>query len=264
MLRIPTSAIYLDNEPKPDWLIPDVLHKGNMVVLAGAAGVGKSFFSYALANSLATGTPFINALSVEPVRILYFDEENSRADLSAYARWTWRGMGCPSRDLLEENLYIESRSLSTSALWHRVLYEQCTTFKPDLVIIDTATPGCHIVDENDNGEASAAAQCIRGAIEASGPHCSALILKHLRTDHTTGRTDVRGAKAWKGAVDAVWFQRFSSGPSRDDGWRNTYIHPDKARAFGLTQQILLKPTPTSSRGWSVELSPLLRPFTPKE
>src|SRR5439155_437576 len=164
-----------------------------------------------------------------------------RADLSAYARWTWRGLGSPARSLLNENLRIESRTLSGANHWDRTLRELCGEFKPSLIILDTTTPACHIKNENDNAEAAAAAQRIRLAMDESGPDCAAILLKHLRVDSVTGRVDVRGAKHWKGAVDAIWYHLFCSGPRREDGWRNTYIRPDKSRAYGLRDKITIRP-----------------------
>lgn len=209
-------------------------------MLAGLAGIGKSMFCYALANSLATATRLLDGAS-PPYRVLYFDEENGRADLSAYARWTWRGLGSPPRDMLESNLRIESRTLSGSNAWNVTLRQLASEFKPDLMILDTTTPACHIKDENDNAEASAASQQVRLAMDASGPNTATFLLKHLRVDTKTGKVDVRGAKHWKGAVDGIWYHLFCSGPKRADGWRNTFIRPEKSRAYGLHHDIVIRP-----------------------
>lgn len=250
MPRIPTDSIFTTSEPSPDWLIKDTIHKGNLIMLAGLAGIGKSMFCYALSNSLATSTHLLDGAAPE-YRVLYCDEENGRADLSAYARWTWRGLGSPSLDMLDKNLRIESRTLSGSNAWNITLRQMCADFKPDLTIIDTTTPACHIKDENDNAEAAAACQQVRLAMDASGPGAVAILLKHLRVDTKTGRVDIRGAKHWKGAVDAIWYHLFCSGPKRADGWRNTFIRPEKSRAYGLHHDIVIKPQ--SERGLFVRL-----------
>lgn len=243
MPRIPTDSIFTETEPEPDWLIKDTIHKGNLILLCGLAGIGKSMFCYTLANSLATGTHWLDG-TAPTYRVLYCDEENGRADLSAYARWTWRGLGKPGRELLDSNLRIESRTLSGSNSWHVTLRQLCDEFKPHLVLLDTTTPACHIEDENDNAEAAQACQKIRVAMDAAGPDCAGLLLKHLRVDTKTGRVDVRGAKHWKGAVDGIWYHLFGSGPKRQDGWRNTFIRPEKARAYGLHEFIKIRPEPT--------------------
>lgn len=240
-MHIPIDQIYTDIEPTPDWLVPRLIHKGNLILLCGLPGTGKSFFSYALANALATGSHLLDGELLPTKKILYFDEENARADLSAYARWTWRGMGAPSRDLLRANLRIESRTLGASDDWGKTLIGRAEKFRPDLIIIDTATPACHIKNENDNAEAAIATQQIRLALDAAGPQCSALVLKHLRFDADTHRVDVRGAKHWKGAVDAIWYHLFTRGPRRADGWRNTRIVPEKGRAYGLRDELVIRP-----------------------
>lgn len=238
--RIPIDSIYTDVEPEPDWLIPNILYKGSTVLVGGMPGVGKSMFGYMLANALATGTPFADTIT-PPMRILYFDEENGRADLAAYARWTWRGLKCPSKELLRENLRIESRSLSASNTWGTTLRQITAEHKPQLLFIDTATPACHIADENDNAEASAAAQKIRLAQDATGADCASIIYKHLRLDSKSGKVDIRGAKHWKGAVDAIWYHMLRPGPIRKDGWRNTYLKPEKFRAYGLRDELHITP-----------------------
>lgn len=211
-----------------------------MILVAGVAGIGKSLTCYTLANALASGTPWLDD-SRTPRRVLYCDEENGRADLMAYARWTWRGLGSPARDLLEANLRIESRTLSGSSAWGLTMQQLCGEFRPHLLILDTTTPACHIKDENDNAEAAAACQQIRVAMDTAGPDCGALLLKHLRIDPATHYADVRGAKHWKGAVDAIWYHTFSPGRPRSDGWRNTRIRPEKVRAFGLHETLKIKP-----------------------
>lgn len=241
-MHIPTDTIFTDTEPSPDWLVPNLIHKGNLILLCGLAGIGKSFFNYALANALATGSTFIDGRAMPLSKVLYFDDENGRADLAAYARWTWRGMGSPPRALLRSNLRIESRTLSGSNDWGGTLLARAEKLRPDLIIIDTATPACHILNENDNAEAALVTQKIRLAQDAAGPQCAAIILKHLRIDPTTGAADVRGAKHWKGAVDAIWYHLASRGRPRRDGWRNTVIRPEKSRAYGLRDTLKIRPS----------------------
>lgn len=242
MPHVPAETIYTDTEPRPDWLIPDTIHRGSQVLLAALAGVGKSMFCYALGNALATGAPFLDANPSPICRTLYFDEENSVADLSAYARWTWRGLGCPPRDRLAENFRIESLTLRSADQWDRALKASVARFRPDLIVIDTATPACRLKNENDNAEATEASGQIRAAQALGAPGCAAIVLKHLRYDAVTGRMDIRGAKAWNGGVDAIWFHLSRPGRKNPDGYRNTYIRPEKVRAYGLRETLSIEPT----------------------
>ena len=239
MPQLSIDAICMNTEPVPDWLIPDTLYRGSQILIAAMEGVGKSAFCYTLSNALATGSEFIGR--VGPCRVLYFDEENARGELAAYVRWSWRGLGSPSLDLLRANLRIESLTLGVSLDWSMTMRTLAAEFKPDLIIVDTANPACHIRNENDNGEASAASHEIRLAQAVAGPGCCAIVLKHLRLNSELGRLDVRGAKAWKGAVDAIWFHLARPGRRRPDGWRNTYIRPEKYRAYGLRDVLSITP-----------------------
>ena len=113
------SEIVTTPSPPPDWLVPDLLHRGTMVILAGDAGIGKTTLSYTLAVAKATGQPFLGR-PVTPGRVLYFDEENSEPDFEEYLRWVWRGLGRPTPSLLDENLRMERFRLAATAPRHLI------------------------------------------------------------------------------------------------------------------------------------------------
>ena len=229
-----------DDTPPP-WLLPDLLCQGTMVVLAGEAGAGKSFFSYTLGLALSTGVPFLTRPTAA-TRVLYCDEENSLPDLRQYLRWAWRGLGKPPLPLLTANFRHEHFSLAAAGgLWSAYLTRVAGEFHPGLIVLDTTTPACHILDENSNAEASGAIRRLRGAQAAAGPACTMLLLKHARLDQTNGEWQMRGAKTWKGETDSTLVHQVGAGRPRQDGLRNTVIRPDKVRAFGLRIPIHLSP-----------------------
>lgn len=234
------DALTKDPAP-PAWLVPDFLHKGTMVVIAGDAGIGKSVLSYHLSLCLASGAPFLGT-KVSQSRVLYFDEENSARDAAAYLRWNWVGMGKPDPLQIDTHLRIEHFSLTAPSPAH---YQQMIGFaadhKPDLIVVDTATPACRIQDENDNGEASQAMRALRAVRAAGGPETVMVILKHARFAKDTGR-DIRGAKAWKGECDQLTFHVASPGRPRSNGLRPTHLQPAKTRAFGLREPIFIEPS----------------------
>lgn len=216
-----------------------------MVVLAGEAGIGKSTLSYALAVAKATGRPFLGR-PIEPGRVLYFDEENSEPDFEEYLRWVWRGLGEPTTrprpTLLDEHLKMERFQLAAAAPRHfEYMADIAKKWKPELIIIDTATPACCIRDENDNGEASMAISRLRGIQRATGPRTTFLILKHAKLDHADGQRRVRGAKTWVGSTDATLFHTAVVGGPRKDGLRTSRLEPDKVRAFGLRGYLRIVP-----------------------
>lgn len=218
--------------PAPEWLVPDLIPKGSMIALCGLPGVGKSVFGYALSLALGSGLPILNRRT-KPSRVLYLDEENGHRDRRAYVYRAWVGLGKPDPAALDENVAIHGFALTTSATsWDGQLRVLAAEAKPDLIIVDTATPAFRIVDENSNGEAAIVARKLRGIMDSTSPDCSMLIMKHLRVD-AEGRADMRGAKFWKGTVDGILFHKRMRGRAKADGTYKTKISPEKVRAFGL-------------------------------
>lgn len=77
-----SSITYLDLEkiardgiPPMRWILPGWLAEQDIAIIAGAAGIGKSTTVAALALALASGEPWCGIEPIEPVSVLYFDEE---------------------------------------------------------------------------------------------------------------------------------------------------------------------------------------------
>jgi len=61
-----------------DWLVPDVLERGDRMIITGAEGLGKSTWARQLAVMLAAGIhPVLHHERIAPVRVLVIDCENS-------------------------------------------------------------------------------------------------------------------------------------------------------------------------------------------
>lgn len=246
MNRLKSSDVLTGEPIVANWLVPDILCKGSMIVLAGDAGVGKSMLCYSLALALATGTKFLGRQLVAD-RVLYFDEENSRSDSDAYHKRVWLGLGSPDITLLDTNLYLCHFGLS-----HKYAQEMMidsADIKPSLIIIDTANAACRIDDENDNAKASVAIKALRAVRKASQrDDCTILILKHAKVTHDKhGQEyrDIRGAKTWKGELDGVIVHTAPAGrPPGHGNYRNTFLWPTKSRAFGLRQPLEIMPVCT--------------------
>ena len=223
-------------------MVPGILCRGSMVVLAGDAGVGKSMLCYSLALALASGRQFLDR-NLAAQRVLYFDEENSRLDSDAYHKRVWLGLGSPPVELLDDNLYLHHFSLTANySLDMRAISKD---IKPALIIVDTANAACRIEDENDNAKASAAIKSLRACRLASSESCTMLILKHAKITHDRKGVeyrDIRGAKTWKSELDGLIIHTAPRGrPPSHGRYRNTFLWPTKSRAFGLLEPIEVVP-----------------------
>jgi RecA-family ATPase len=236
------TEILTANDPEPEYLINNLIYTGQVILIAGEPGVGKSFLNYHIGMCLASGQ-FVLGREARQGRVLYFDEENSRPDLQQYVRWVWRGLGKPDPADLQERLYIEHCTLAGQGTNRfRYMGEVASRIKPDLIVVDTVTPCCGIEDENSNSEAAKAMLALRRIRELAGPTASMILLKHVKFSHDPNeRTTIRGAKHWLGAVDAVIYHKLAVGKPRLDGLRNSKLAPDKVRAYGLRGELVIQP-----------------------
>jgi hypothetical protein len=70
---------FIATEDAPhDWIVPELLERGDRVILTGFEGLGKSVLGRQMAVTLAAGVhPFLPHRSIEPQRVLVIDCENS-------------------------------------------------------------------------------------------------------------------------------------------------------------------------------------------
>jgi RecA-family ATPase len=242
MENLDLTNILVGQDPEPAYLVNELFYQGQMLVIAGEPGVGKSFLQYHIAMCLAAGLKVLGRDS-KCGNVLYFDEENSRPDLQQYLRWIWRGLSCPDIGLLKTRLFIEHFSLAKQAKRRFNYMAECAgKLKPSLIVIDTVTPCCAIADENDNAEASRAMQALRRVKESAGPTCTMILLKHAKFTHDPQeRQSIRGAKTWLGEADSIIFHKVYQGRPQVDGLRKSRLLPDKTRAFGLRQELVITP-----------------------
>ena len=230
-------------DPIVSWLLPDILPRGVVAVLAGLPGTGKSYLSYSLGLALAGGLPMLGQQPGQPCRVLYFDQENSAPDRIQYERWAWHGLGCPNLDQLCDHFWcapfvLGGRDWPAQATHHIQLHQ------PDLIIIDTTTPACAITDENDNGEAARAVGWLRHLQTLTPQPPTVFALKHAKVRADDGSYTLRGAKAWEGAVDSIIYASRHKGRPRADGLSRVTLHPGKVRAFGLRATLTIDPSRT--------------------
>lgn len=225
------SRLLTEAPQGPRWVVEGMLPRGTLVVLAGDAGVGKSFLSYTLAFSTAAGLPFLGR-RVEQTRVLYVDEENSLPDLQAYLRWVWLGIGQPDIERLSSSSTSStSRSVASGKISSLT---SAKGFAPRLIIVDTATSALKIQDENDNAEAARVISGLHQARAVSQNDATLLVLgascwkvRHRRTVKTPGSGSGRPMPSSSTTPS-------QAGPGKT-GLRPTVLEPDKVRAWGLRE-----------------------------
>lgn len=236
------DMVRLVEEPMPDnaWLLDGVFGQGQMIILAGPPGAGKSLFSYSLAYSVALGRQFLGR-DVRQGPVLYFDEENSLWDFKLYNQWIWRGMGAPDLRPSAEAFRFVHKQLPVE--WYEKMLEMAEKYAPVLIVIDTTTSALNIKDENDNAEAAKAHKKLEHVRQAAAEQCTLMLLKHQRErSKDQPGAAIRGAKGWVGSTDQTVFFEQRGKPDEMTGWYNTRLAPGrKVRALGLRKPILLVP-----------------------
>lgn len=246
---------------EPEWMIPGLLIRGTVVCLAGEPGTGKSILTYGLGLAMATGVPALSGVvgAGVPQRVLYFDQENSRADRDGYLRWAWNGIvhshGEEPDLALLDNFLPVYKQLGT-AHWPDVVEKYIEDFQPTLIVFDTAISAFALEDENDNAEASRMINHLYAlAAMPAGGEASIVVLRHAkaRQDNKKARS-MRGASVWKSQVDQTIFQVRVPGRPRKNGLALTRLEPDKKRRYGLTNTIYITPsfTDDDKRGLILE------------
>lgn len=122
-----------------DWLVPDLLERGDRLILTGFEGLGKSQMTRQMAVTLAAGIhPFIHHRSIRPVKVLIIDCENSerqsRRKFRQIAEVSTK-LGCePAKGMLRLIHRPEGIDLTRGddAEW---LMERVNAHKPDVLFI---------------------------------------------------------------------------------------------------------------------------------
>lgn len=143
--RVADATLTLDefcdqDLPDTEWVIPELLARGERLVLTGVEGGGKSMWLRQVAVAVAAGLDPFSLRSAPPRRVLYVDCENP--------------VGIMARKLADLRTVIRSRSRSTDTrMWLKrypqgldlakptdrlELHHLCQAFTPDLLVIGPA------------------------------------------------------------------------------------------------------------------------------
>jgi replicative DNA helicase len=164
-----------------DWIVPDILERGDRLLITGNEGAGKSEMLRQLATCTAAGVHAFTHRPIEAKRVLVLDMENSETQTRRHLRpivTTARRLG---HALDPERFWIQCRpegldlNRETDIAW---LMRRVAEAKPDLLITGSLykmTGGRAINSDDDAGPVLAAFNAIRGkgvatVIEAHAGH----------------------------------------------------------------------------------------------
>lgn len=125
------------NEPEAeyDWVIPDVLERGDRVILTGAEGAGKSTLLRQIGVQSAAGIHPFTLDDMDPLTVLYIDLENSRPQSKRKLKPLRLAAGKRYPNRLMHPV-IRSQGLDLTDPFDQMwLDERIRADRPDLVII---------------------------------------------------------------------------------------------------------------------------------
>lgn len=142
------KALDLTKPPaKPDWLVDKLIHKGDLTMMIGEPGVGKSWLAMSLAVAVAEehSTWLGRSLRTPAGRVLYVDEENPEA----LVPYRLRKLGLS--DSGSQNIrYLHRQGVRLDKYPDRLL-DEALDWEPTLIVLDSLTR-LHTRDENHAGE----------------------------------------------------------------------------------------------------------------
>lgn len=178
------------------WLVPGVLSADRAHVLYSDEGLGKSLITLEICAGLAAGTSVLGFPARDPVRILYFDHENSVLG-DVVPRLRSMGFEAESLTNLIYASFPEMAPLDLEEGGFQ-LEKALDSVKPDFVVIDT-------ISRAIDGEENSNSTWLKFYMIA-GLQFKRRGLGYRRLDHigkVTGQ-GMRGGSATKSDVDLVW------------------------------------------------------------
>lgn len=249
-----------------DWLVPEMLPKGESVILAAIPKVGKTLLAVDLAYAVATGGEFLGE-QLEQGKVLIISTDESPN--SAARKLIQRGFRTT-----DSNVRVMTRFLIQETA---PLKEQLRDFKPDLVIIDSLKSICRISDISENSaEFANSIYDVKELLTEYG--ASGVFIHHeTKSKDAEGINKVRGSGAITGATWGVWQMAAQKGHSEDgesvpSGNRILTVTSRDAEGFKTTLKLdpddfswcrTFTPEECDARNNQQKILDLLKQFSPR-
>ncbi len=205
----------------PDYLVENLIEKGDQVLLYGQPKVGKTFLAIQLACALATGKRFLKWEVKQKRKVLYVNFEMGER---VFAERISKFLEQPGTDLGEEDLVRHFDSQIADSLTFTVsprrmdlcaqqqeLAKLIAEHSPDFIIFDTLAK-LHSADERENNAISGVLTEVRDVCEnKEGEAIAHLIVHHARkaamnmtdSNYKITAAEIRGGSAIRGEADVI-------------------------------------------------------------
>jgi AAA domain len=181
----PLDVEWMQTTPPPeqDWLAPSLLARGDVTLLTGSEGCGKSRFIHAVLRAVGYGG-VVAGMACKQGRTLVIDGDNKRDEIHRrlygldFAPGTLDYIKATGFDLLRDRAWLDA-----------IVAEK----RPDAVLLDTLRPLAATFDENNAAEAEAVFRPLTEI--ARGHNCALVTIHHLgkRAERYRGSTAMGGA-----------------------------------------------------------------------
>lgn len=199
MLGVPERFDFSGPPPEPDWLIEDFIERGTVVLISADSGVGKSMVMMSAEVAMIQGRPWLGH-ATHGQRVMVIDEENFRRVVHTRLH----AMGMTNADRTNMHYFLRKGVALGADDWAERVLEEVEDFKPDLLVIDTASSAT-AVEINDN---SGVAKLFRDHIRPLADETAVVVLHHERkpqqgsgSKRSAGH-EMMGARQWAGQADS--------------------------------------------------------------
>lgn len=191
-------TLNLSVEPPPiRWLVEDMICGGDIHLIIGAPGIGKSWLTMALSVAVAGGrTEFLGRSIDGPGRVLYFDEENP--ETLVYQRFLKLGL---NKDIAENIRFVSNVGIRLDKDPDAVL-DEAQMYEPSLIVLDSLTR-FHGQDENSAGHM---AELFNSAIKplARSTGAAVILIHHANKGDGNSYQRARGSGDITASVDSAF------------------------------------------------------------
>jgi len=195
-----------DSPREVNWCVPGLISFGRSHLWYGTSGMGKSLVVQEIAACAATGKSILGFPPLEPMKVLYLDNENTPLG-DVIPRLEDMGF---QKDELDNLAYLSFPQIPSLNLKEggEVFTQILEKFQPKLVILDTFS---RFVDGDENQ-----AITVQEFYKQCGIVMKRMKIAYIRIDHM-GKDEekkVRGTIAKRDDVDLIWKMKEVSSNSR--------------------------------------------------